>query len=132
MTIETQSESAMCTRCGGRMEPRIVRFCAANANPPVFIDAVPAKVCRRCGGEVFTDETIEVFEYIKAGNAPTLPRQPVMKAYDYRTALAYLRQRAEPPDNVIDLATVRSASSASGAIAAGAIRTAAGEFYAVR
>ena len=66
------------------MEPRIVRFCAANVTPPVLIQNVPALVCRRCGGEVFADEVVEVFEFVRDSRVPTLARQPLIRAYDYR------------------------------------------------
>jgi hypothetical protein len=52
------------------MRERIVRFCVPNITPPVIIENVPAQVCTRCGGEVFSDSTLDVFETIRDGRAP--------------------------------------------------------------
>ena len=94
------------------MEPQVVRFCAANVTPPIMIEGVPALVCRRCGGEGFADEVVEVFEFVRDGGVRTLPQQPVIRAYDYRWALHALRQQqGVMPENVIDLQTLRSGES---------------------
>ena len=59
-----------CSRCGGEMEERIVRFCVSSLTPPIMIENVPARVCTRCGGEVFSDSTLDVFETIRDGRVP--------------------------------------------------------------
>ena len=74
-----------CSRCGGEMEDRTVRFCICTVSPPVMILNVPAQVCRRCGGEVFSDSTIEVFEKIRDRRVPA--RNGVMHVFDFIEAM---------------------------------------------
>lgn len=74
-----------CSRCGGEMEGQIVRFCACDGSPPVLIENVPANVCKRCGGQVFSDEVAAVFERIVDGD-DLGPRIAMMKVYDYERA----------------------------------------------
>jgi len=57
----------ICHKCGGRMENQTVRFCACEANPPLFVDNTPAFVCRQCGERVYSDETMEALERILQG-----------------------------------------------------------------
>ena len=79
-----------CSRCGGELVERTVRFCAPNTSPPIMIEDVPAEVCKRCGGEVFSEEAVGVFEQIKSGQAPG-PRFAVMQVYNFEKA-----RRGEP------------------------------------
>jgi len=76
-----------CSRCGGEMTERVVKFCSCNAVPPILIENVPALVCGTCGGEVFSDATVEVFEKIRDGAAPR-PRIELMRVYDFDRAAA--------------------------------------------
>ena len=69
--LQAEGAKMKCSRCGGGMEDRIVRFCVCELSPPLMVEKVPAKVCRRCGGEVFSSSTIKVFERIRDGQ--TLP-----------------------------------------------------------
>ena len=74
-----------CSRCGGEMVARTVPFCVCDASPPILIENVPAQVCLRCGGEVFSDSTIEVFERIRDNQVP-ISRIALMIAYDFNQA----------------------------------------------
>jgi len=85
-----------CSRCGGRLENRVVRFCACNVTPPIMIENVPALVCVRCGGESFADRVMRVFERIKDGLVSPLPRQPIIRAYDFELADAGQRAHTIP------------------------------------
>lgn len=73
------------------MEERIVRSCACGMTPPAMIENVPAMVCISCGEELFSDETAEVFERIRARRVGQY-KMATMLVYDYQRAL-----RNEPP-----------------------------------
>jgi hypothetical protein len=50
------------------MEERLVRFCAADASPPVFVEGTPALVCKLCGERYYSDATVSALERVKAGS----------------------------------------------------------------
>lgn len=64
------------------MEARSVRFCVCNASPPFIVENAPAQVCLRCGGEVFADSTVEVFEQIR--DSRMMPHgETYVKVFDF-------------------------------------------------
>ena len=67
------------------MEAQNVRFCVQNATPPIMVENVPAHVCVRCGGEVFDDATVEVFERIRDGRA-SMPKMGIVRVFDFDRA----------------------------------------------
>ena len=92
-----------CSRCGGDMEARTVRFCICAVSPPVMILNVPAQVCRRCGGEVFSDSTIEAFERIRDGRIPA--RTGIMHVFDFAQAVQPLPTNGNHETRVKDPGT---------------------------
>lgn len=79
---DREVDTEACSRCGGDMTVALVRFCVCDANPPLMIERVPARVCRRCGGEVFSDATMAAFENVRDGGVGTY-RLVGMRVYDY-------------------------------------------------
>ncbi len=79
-----------CHICGNDMKERRVRFCACEAEPPLIIENVPALVCETCGEQLFTSDTVAVFERIKAGKVQQ-SRTDTLRVYDFAMAANSLR-----------------------------------------
>lgn len=77
-----------CSRCGGRMESRRVTFCVCHGARPLMVENVPAHVCVQCHGEVFSADTVRVFERIRDGDAP-VPRRRALEVYEFEAASTY-------------------------------------------
>ncbi len=70
------------------MEPRRVTFCVCEGARPLMIENVPAHVCVGCHGEVFSAETVRVFEKVKDHQAPVRGVR-FLEIYDFDTARDY-------------------------------------------
>ena len=68
----------ICTRCGGTMVERLVRFSVADASPPFFVDDTPALVCENCGERAYADATVAILGRVRQGDRP----QPLSIAVD--------------------------------------------------
>jgi hypothetical protein len=79
------------------MEDRCVSFCACDADPPVLVANVPARVCTQCGEQMFTTPTLAVLERIRDGDAPP-PRTVHFYAYDFAEAAEQGAERGETTD----------------------------------
>src|SRR5450759_4745536 len=89
--LQDKTVEAKCFRCGGDWEDRLVRFCSCEAQPPLMIENVPARVCASCGTRVFADATADVFEDIREHRMGQY-RMAIMLVFDYAKAL-----KGEPP-----------------------------------
>lgn len=64
-----------CSKCGGRVVPRLVRICACEATPPTIVENVPALVCSLCGDQEISDQTVQVLERMRDGGVAFRPVQ---------------------------------------------------------
>ena len=71
-----------CWRCGGRTEPRRVRFCVPELSPPVLITNLPADVCCQCGEQTYSTHTLTVLQRARDGEAPE-PRLGYVHVFDF-------------------------------------------------
>lgn len=62
-----------CSKCGGRIAPRLVRICACEATPPTIVENVPALVCSLCGDQELSDQTVQVLERMRDGSVASRP-----------------------------------------------------------
>jgi hypothetical protein len=97
--LQDKTVDAKCFRCGGDWEDRLVRFCSCEAQPPLMIENVPARVCASCGTRVFADSTADVFEDIREHRFGQY-RMAIMHVFDYEKA-----SKGEPPVEYTTIST---------------------------
>ena len=73
-----------CYFCKGvdSVEERTTRYCACDIPRPFIVENVPAFVCRLCGDQSFSGETVTELEKIKNGEARVSNLQ-VFRVFDY-------------------------------------------------
>lgn len=87
------------------MESRRVTFCVCEGAYPLMIENVPAQVCVDCNGEVFSAETVRVFEKVKDRQAPVREVRWV-EVYDFDSARDYVM----PVDGLVKMYTINKGS----------------------
>ncbi len=60
-----------CVFCGGALEDKKVTFCYAESNKYLFVEDVPAEVCKLCGEKTYSpDVTDKLLKFAKERNKP--------------------------------------------------------------
>ncbi len=95
-----------CYYCKGvdTVEEQLTRYCACELPDPFIVENVPSFVCRLCGDQSFSGETVTELGNIKNGGARVGSLQ-VLRVFDYARLHRSPTESSHPVTRILDTQT---------------------------